>query len=393
MNTRLTVNDTVFASATRLEGEVLRQQREAFLADASAVALLEAMPGAAMILNRHRQVLLANKLLRETLDPADSEHVVGMRPGEVLHCVRACERPGGCGTSHACSQCGAVGAILECLSTHKRIVRECRIRTAGTVDGGALDLRVHASWLMIHQHEYIVVAVEDISSEKRRAVLERTFFHDLLNTCGGLQQLAHLLDNEHPDPELEITWKHEMTRLSSLAVDQIVSQRQLLAAERGELGLQVQCIEVAELLEAQVALFRHHPVGEGRRIVLENVRQGTLHSDPSLLSRILTNLVKNALEATPAGGTVSVSAELDAGELTVSVHNDGVIPQPIQLQIFQRSFSTKGGEGRGVGTYSVKLLAERYLKGNVQFVSNDRLGTLFVIVIPDLDRMEHRLAA
>lgn len=393
MNPRLSVNDTVFASATRAEHDVLQRQREAFLSDTSAVALLDAMPGAAMILNRHRQVLLANKLLRETIDPTDSDHVMGMRPGELLHCVRACERPGGCGTTHACSQCGAVGAILECLSTHKRITRECRIRTAGTVDGGALDLRVHATWLAIHEHEYVVVAVEDISSEKRRAVLERTFFHDLLNTVGGVQRLAELLDNEHPDPEVELTWKHEMTRLSSLAVDQIMSQRQILAAERGELGLQLDCVNLTELLEAQVALFRRHPVGERRRITLDCTRTGVLHTDPSLLARVVSNLLKNALEATPEGGMVSVSAELDAGELTLSVHNEGVIPQPIQLQIFQRSFSTKGGDGRGVGTYSVKLLTERYLKGEVQFVSNDRLGTLFVIVVPDLERKEHRLAA
>ena len=305
----------------------------------------------------------------------------------------SCERPGGCGTTHACSQCGAVGAVLECLSTHKRITRECRIRTAGTVDGGALDLRVHATLLAIHEHEYVVVAVEDISSEKRRAVLERTFFHDLLNTVGGVQRLAELLDNEHPDPEVELTWKHEMTRLSTLAVDQIMSQRQILAAERGELGLQVDCVDLTELLEAQVVLFRRHPVGERRRIELDCTRTGVLHTDPSLLARVVSNLLKNALEATPEGGMVSVSAELDAGELTLSVHNEGVIPQPIQLQIFQRSFSTKGGDGRGVGTYSVKLLTERYLKGDVQFVSNDRLGTLFVIVVPDLDRKEHRLAA
>ncbi|MFN8587173.1 MAG: sensor histidine kinase [Candidatus Eisenbacteria bacterium] len=393
MNPRLTASDTVFASATRAESELLQQQRDAFLSDASAVALLEAMPGAAMLLNRHRQVLLANKLLRETLDPADSDHVMGMRPGELVHCVRACERSGGCGTTHACSQCGAVGAVLECLSTHQRITRECRIRTAGIVDGGSLDLRVHATYLVIHGFEYVVVALEDISSEKRRAVLERTFFHDLLNTCGGVQRLAELLDQEHPDPHVEIEWKHEMTRLSALAVDQIQSQRQLLAAERGELGLQLDLVDVRELLESHVALYRHHPVGQGRRLVLEHMRPGMLHTDPSLLGRVVDNLLKNALEATPPGGTVTVSSELDGGELTLSVHNDGVIPQPIQLQIFQRSFTTKSGDGRGVGTYSVKLLAERYLQGDVQFVSNDRLGTLFVIVVPDLEHAERRMAA
>ncbi|MBI5168733.1 MAG: sensor histidine kinase [Candidatus Eisenbacteria bacterium] len=393
MNTRLTVNDTAFASATRLEPDRLQAQRDAFLADTTAVALLEAMPGAAMILNRHRQVLLANQQLRETLDPADADRVVGMRPGELLQCVRASERPGGCGTTHACSQCGAVGAILECLSTRKRSTHECRIRTSGRMGVGAMDLRVHASWLPIRDQEYVVVAVEDISGEKRRAVLERTFFHDLLNTCAGLQGLAEMLASEQPDLETETSLKQDLTRLSSLAVEQIQSQRQLLAAEQGALGVQVGRVDVAELIASQVSLLRHHPVGQGRHVELENVRKGTLHTDPSLLGRVLTNLLKNALEATPDGGTVSVSAELDSDDLTVSVHNEGVIPQPVQLQIFQRSFSTKGGEGRGVGTYSVKLLTERYLKGDVQFVSNDRLGTLFVIVIPDLARVEHRLAA
>ncbi len=393
MNPRLTANDTVFASATRAELDVLQKQRDVFLADASAVALLEAMPGAAMLLNRHRQVLLANKLLRETLDPADSDHVLGMRPGELVHCVRACERPGGCGTTHACAQCGAVGAVLECLSTHKRITRECRIRTAGAVDGGSLDLRVHATFLVIHGLEFVVVALEDISSEKRRSVLERTFFHDLLNTCGGVQRLAELLDNESPHPNVEIEWKHEMTRLSSLAVEQILSQRQLLSAERGDLGLQVDRVDVAALIDEQVTLYRRHPVGEGRHVAVEHRRTGTFHTDPSLLGRVIGNLLKNALEAIPEGGTVTVSSELDRGELTLSVHNDGVIPQPIQLQIFQRSFTTKSGEGRGVGTYSVKLLAERYLKGNVQFVSNDRLGTLFVMVVPDLEELRIREAA
>lgn len=392
MTVKQSVNDTVFASAARAEMEVLQQQRDAFLSDPAATALLDAMPGPAMILNRNRQILVANHLLREALSPEDLDRVVGMRPGEALHCIRSCERSGGCGTTHACSQCGAVGAVLECLSTHKRITRECRLRTSSPVDGGAFDLRVHATYLVVRGIEFVVVAVEDISSEKRRSVLERTFFHDLLNTCGGVQRLAELLDNEAPPPELEVEWKHEMTRLSGVAMDQIQSQRQLLAAERGELGLQVELVQVRDLLEAQVGLFRHHANAGGKRLVLDSVHQCEIHTDPALLGRVVGNLVKNAVEATVSGGTVSVSAEYGAGELTIAVHNDGVIPEPIQLQIFQRSFSTKGGEGRGVGTYSVKLLTERYLKGDVEFVSNDRIGTLFVIVVPDLAAEARRAA-
>jgi sensor histidine kinase regulating citrate/malate metabolism len=53
----------------------------------------------------------------------------------------------------------------------------------------------------------------------------------------------------------------------------------------------------------------------------------------------------------------------------------------IQLQIFQRSFSTKGS-GRGLGTYSIKLLTEQYLHGKAWFTSNEVEGTTFFASIP-----------
>ena len=57
------------------------------------------------------------------------------------------------------------------------------------------------------------------------------------------------------------------------------------------------------------------------------------------------------------------------------------MPRSIQLQVFQRSFSTKGA-GRGIGTYSIKLLTERYLGGKVSFVSEDGIGTRFSCHLP-----------
>ncbi len=48
--------------------------------------------------------------------------------------------------------------------------------------------------------------------------------------------------------------------------------------------------------------------------------------------------------------------------------------------MFNRTFSTKG-EGRGIGTYSIKLLTENYLKGTVSFVSNESKGTVFSIKV------------
>ena len=64
------------------------------------------------------------------------------------------------------------------------------------------------------------------------------------------------------------------------------------------------------------------------------------------------------------------------------MHNGGVIPPEVQARIFQRSFSTKAARGRGLGTYSMKLLGERYLGGEVSFVSTPETGTVFSIRLP-----------
>ena len=66
------------------------------------------------------------------------------------------------------------------------------------------------------------------------------------------------------------------------------------------------------------------------------------------------------------------------GKAVFSVNNPGVIPDDVGLQIFQRSFSTKG-HGRGLGTYSMKLFGENYLNGKVYFQSDDKKGTTFTI--------------
>ena len=69
-------------------------------------------------------------------------------------------------------------------------------------------------------------------------------------------------------------------------------------------------------------------------------------------------------------------------EVVFAVHNTEVMPEEVQLQVFQRSFSTKGQPGRGIGTYSMKLLGERYLGGKVSFTSQPSEGTTFRLAIP-----------
>jgi signal transduction histidine kinase len=135
---------------------------------------------------------------------------------------------------------------------------------------------------------------------------------------------------------------------------------------------------LSEILE----LYKNHEVARGRYLTIDTKAVNTkFESDPVLLRRIVGNMTKNALEASAPNETVTLGC--DAGDHAIEfwAHNPQCIPRDIQLQIFQRSFSTKG-RSRGLGTYSMKLLCERYLGGEVSFTSAPGEGTTFRARIP-----------
>ncbi|HON06531.1 MAG TPA: HAMP domain-containing sensor histidine kinase, partial [Verrucomicrobiota bacterium] len=129
-------------------------------------------------------------------------------------------------------------------------------------------------------------------------------------------------------------------------------------------------------------------ISQDRFITIDyNSKNTLILTDPGLFKRVLFNLIKNALEAIGINKTVTIGAIEDNETVTVYIHNPTFIPERIQLQMFNRSFSTKG-QGRGLGTYSAKLLTEGYLQGKVWFESTVEKGTTFYVKLPkqiDLD--------
>ena len=76
-----------------------------------------------------------------------------------------------------------------------------------------------------------------------------------------------------------------------------------------------------------------------------------------------------------------MGAENEEDQVEIWVNNPAVMPRDVQLQVFNRSFSTKGS-GRGIGTYSMRLLVSRYLGGSVDFDSSEDRGTIFRVRLP-----------
>jgi signal transduction histidine kinase len=357
----------------------IQRQRMVFNNMPFLSGLLDTANEAMSILNHQRQILFANQTLLEMAGAADANEVLGKRIGEVLGCLHAQENVHGCGTTEACQVCGALVAILNA-QQGKADIQECRILQSEDHLWGALDLRVWAAPLQAYDEPLIILAAANISSEKRRRILERIFFHDVLNTAGGLRGMAELMQWVGADEIDE--YKKDIYNISNDLIEEILAQKDLVAAESDELGVEAIPVHPFEVLQDVVEVYRLHESTQNRKLSIATQDQGEIMvTDKKLLKRVLGNMIKNALEASKAGETVTVGTASSNGGIEFWVHNPAYIPRQIQLQIFQRSFSTKGS-GRGLGTYSIRLLSEHYLQGKVSFESLPESGTTFRVWFP-----------
>jgi signal transduction histidine kinase len=369
---------TKFAPAERAGPREIARQTRLFASKDVTGLLPDAVPCMLVVVNAHRQIVYANQRFLDVLSPPRrSKGVLGRRPGEVLDCAHAFEEDGGCGTSESCSKCGALNAVLVSQSGRSDS-REGRIMRSRNSE--VLEMRVWTTPVEVEGERFSVFAALDITHEKRREVLERIFLHDIYNVAYGLTWYADFLEKARPGKIKE--YCDSIYRLSRELIEEIDAQRTLIQAESGALTLQRERASSLQLLRSALDLYRRHPVAQDRRLsIADDAEDTTLVTDRTLLLRVLCNLVKNALEACRAGETVTAGCAAADGRVEFRVHNPGFIPREVQLQIFLRSFSTKG-TGRGVGTYSIKLLTERYLQGSVSFTSSPEHGTTFTVCYP-----------
>lgn len=368
----------MFLPAERAEPETVSLDAQLLMRSALLEHITRTIPCVLMILNRERQVVYKNQRMQDLLASAPDKETIGKRMGEIIRCIHACESNGGCGTSECCRDCGAARAISQSQTRGTTIVNECSI---AAISGESYEFRVWASPFRHENRDFTIVSLVDIRDEKRRQVLEKTFFHDVNNTLFVIDGYSEILARG-TDPEKSSDFVREISLASKRLIDEIASHRRLLQAEKRELALNLSIVNSTSLLDETLRLFAGTDLCANRTLVIGEGSDDTdFFTDRDLLRRVLQNMVKNALEATAQGQQVRLAFKKTETGLIFSVHNPGCMPPSVRTQIFQRSFSTKG-KGRGIGTYSMKLFGENYLKGKLWFTSTQDSGTTFNISLP-----------
>ncbi|MFA7382091.1 MAG: ATP-binding protein [Desulfurivibrionaceae bacterium] len=355
----------------------IENQSKAIGSNRQLLDVLDSFPGFVLVLNQSRQIAFANQAFLSFLGAASLAEVLGKKPGDAIACEHAMQSAMGCGTTCFCSTCGATRSTPALIlhQPENSATHECRIRQESS--GKSFDFRVHTAPFPGGDDSLYLFYLTDISHEKRRRALERIFFHDVANIATGMVGLSRILCEKELGPGKEKQFKNVLHRYAHRLADEVEAQRDLAAAENNDLCPQAAPCESLPLLAEIAAFYNSADNEQTSRVEIAAETVATEFStDLRLLHRILTNLTKNAIEASPGKEVVRLGCEQNGNDLEFWVHNQSCMSEQVQRQIFQRSFSTKG-LGRGLGTYSIKLLGERYLKGQVSFTSSPDQGTIF----------------
>ena len=364
----------------RADKFLIRKQNSEVLGADIYKTVIDQMPQKFLIINNKHQIIFANNTVARMLKMS-KESILGQRPGELLSCINAGKSINGCGNCSACNTCGALDAIIKGLRG-KESLQECRIRMKNRE---TLNLKVWTKPFQVITATYLILILFDIGDEKKREAMEKIFFHDVMNTAGGILGYTRKLQDCEKEKDIS-RYRETINNLQGMItkmVGQIREQRDLISAEKeeGDVPLHDE-IHSRHLLEETVSLFRNHDLGEKTRIYIRDRSESfSFCSDRILIQRILSNMMLNALEASKENDPITLESLLTKEGIRISISNPAYILPEIREQIFQRFFSTKG-KGRGQGTYGMKLLSNRYLKGDVTFVSTEDKGTCFTLSLP-----------
>jgi signal transduction histidine kinase len=352
--------------AAQLEAEVARRTREAEAARSLLQVVVDTTPAALLVLDRDRRVVQANRT---------AELVHGLAPlGRTCHELVA-------GRREPCPSCGlAAGGAPSCPQCHTDV------RT-----GEVLSVESHP--LRLPDGEEGVLLVEHVVTEQRKlqarllhqekmaafGLLAAGVAHEMGNPLSSIESQLQLLDPKRlpgDAPAVLATVRQEVARLGRILRELVDFARR----RRDEATL----VSVQSVVADALRLLRHD-----RRMRAVAVREEFDPETPPVfviedhLMQVVLNLLLNALDAMPAGGSLRIEVGSVGDRVALRVHDTGTgMDRSILARCFEPLFTTKEpGRGTGLGL-SISRDIARAAGGEIELHSAPGRGTTAVVTLP-----------
>lgn len=213
--------------------------------------------------------------------------------------------------------------------------------------------------------------------------------HDLKTPVARIQGLSETLlhkaaerltDGDHQTVIQVLSATDELNRFIS-------SLLELTQVESRGIVMQIESKDINSLIEKAVDSFKAQANSRGIRIETKLEPLFSVKLDPSLVSKVLNNLIDNAIKYSPTGSLVTVSSAETTDGVEVIVHDQGIGMSEDELKnIFTKFYRAKNDTttriaGTGLGLYLTRFFVEAH-GGSVSVESKPGVGSCFKIKLP-----------
>lgn len=263
---------------------------------------------------------------------------------------------------------------------------------------GDYSARIHLK----AEHEFVQIRdtfnyMADVLEETRREneVLEKgkqrmlmDISHDLKTPITSIQGYAKALKEGMATDEDRKQRYLEYIYQKSIRVNHLINNLfELLKLDAPEYRLHLRLEEITEFVRDMVVLHYTEMLDKQFHLQLDiPEREIYLYFDRIQLTRVLSNLLVNAIKYNPAGTTMRISLSEEKYHVVIMIADDGIgIPEDIKENIFEpfvRADSSRASEGgTGLGLSIAKRIVTKH-GGTIKITSNETESTLFVIRLP-----------
>ena len=267
-----------------------------------------------------------------------------------------------------------------------RMLRVATRQVAASLDNARLLAQLEQSLVELKQaQEHLIQA------ERMRALgeLANRITHDFNNVLTSILGRTELALEKVREGKL----KKDLEVVHEAAQDGAQIVRKLRDFTRGEVRERFKPVRVNELVESTLHLVEHRLARQEKeatpiKVQLFLDRVAPISGDEGELKEVLTNLVINALDAMPHGGTLTIETRQENEEVIISIADTGVGMTPeVKRRIFEPYFSTKGSSGTGLGLSVVYGIVGRH-RGRIKVESAPGKGSTFQVILPSLSPAE-----
>ncbi len=252
-----------------------------------------------------------------------------------------------------------------------------------------------------HEYQFFLLTIENISEMQRLEQVQRDFIanisHELRTPLTSIRLIAETLEDiidSDPDKAQEFVEKIEIE--AQYLNDMLSELLDLSRIESGQAAMTIEPIEAERLVREVMA--RMLPLAQRHRVTLRtDIEQGNtfVAADSKQITRVLVNLVHNAIKFTPSGGIITMGTTLLAGQgmQRFFVCDTGIGIRSEELpRVFERFYKTDrarskadyfgpGGGGTGLGLAIARHVVEAH-GGLIHAESVLGQGSVFMFTLP-----------